>query len=354
MARILILGGTRFIGPQVVAALVHAGHAVTLFHRGKTEADLPRGVREIFGDRLHLSEFADEWKQIAPEIVVDMIPLTEREARIVLNTFKGMARRVVVISSADVYRAYGRFHGTEPGISDPIPLAEDAPLREKLYPYRGETPRSENDPHKFLDDYDKILVERTLMSYPGLSATVLRLPMVYGPGDYQHRLFEYVKRMEDRRRVILLDEGTAQWRTTRGYVENVAAAIALAAIDDRASNRIYNVCEMQDFSAADWVREIAKVTGWNGKIVVAPKNLLPAHRLAESNTEHHLVMDSARIRKELGYMEPLALEQALERTIDWERSHPPEYLDPNRFDYAAEDAALEQIERAPDRVREIA
>jgi len=51
---------------------------------------------------------------------------------------------------------------------------------------------------------------------------------VYGPGDNQHRIFEYLKRMDDGRTAILLT-GPGGWRWSRGYVENVAAAIALAA-----------------------------------------------------------------------------------------------------------------------------
>ena len=48
---------------------------------------------------------------------------------------------------------------------------------------------------------------------------------------------------------------------------------------------------------------------------------------------------SKRIRDELGYSEPVAPEEALRRTIEWERTHPPP-IDPAKFDYAAEDAAL--------------
>ncbi len=67
------------------------------------------------------------------------------------------------------------------------------------------------------------------MSDPDIEGTVLRLPFVYGPGDYQHRIFEYLKRMDDKRPAILLDQKRARWRWTWGYVKDVAAAIACAA-----------------------------------------------------------------------------------------------------------------------------
>src|SRR5262249_10284904 len=93
------------------------------------------------------------------------------------------------------------------------------------------------------NDYEKILVEQVVTGDTGLPATVLRLPMVYGPGDEQHRLAPYLKRMMDGGEVILLDEGMARWRCLRGYVEEVAAAIALAVTSPAAAGRVYNVAE---------------------------------------------------------------------------------------------------------------
>jgi len=55
-----------------------------------------------------------------------------------------------------------------------------------------------------------------------------------------------------------------------------------------------------------------------------------------------LYADSTRIRKELGYREPVALDEAIGRTIAWERGHPPGEFNPHKFNYAAEDAAAER------------
>ncbi len=49
--RVLIIGGTNFMGPLVVQSLHSQGHAVAVFHRGKTTTTLPEGVQEILGDR---------------------------------------------------------------------------------------------------------------------------------------------------------------------------------------------------------------------------------------------------------------------------------------------------------------
>jgi nucleoside-diphosphate-sugar epimerase len=333
--KVLIVGGTNFIGPYVVRRLAEAGHEVLVFHRGRTEASLPNGVGCVVGDRQNLGDFADEFRRFAPEVVLDMIPMNEVDARGLVGAFKGIARRIVAISSQDVYRAYDRVIRRDPGPPDSIPLTENAPLREKLYPYEREG----------VEDYEKILVETVVMGDPDLPGTVLRLPAVYGPGDYQHRLFEYVRRMDDGRPAIMLGEGMASWRWTHGYVQNVALGIAFAVTDERAAGRVYNVGEADPPPWAGWVREIRRAAEWDGEVVVVPENLLPKHLDWGLDTKQHWVADTIRIRRELGYRETVPRDEALRRTVEWERAHPPEKVDPTSFDYAAEDAALASLGR---------
>jgi nucleoside-diphosphate-sugar epimerase len=105
-------------------------------------------------------------------------------------------------------------------------------------------------------------VEEAVMDDPAIPGTVLRLPMVYGPGDPLHRFFPLLKRFADGRSFILLADDLAAWRGPRGYVENVAHAIALAATSDQAAGRIYNVCEEPTLSElADEDRAPAEVAG---------------------------------------------------------------------------------------------
>ncbi|MCH8949796.1 MAG: NAD-dependent dehydratase, partial [Chloroflexi bacterium] len=264
---------------------------------------------------------------------------TELEARTLVDTFRGLAGRIVVISSQDVYRAYGVFYRSEEGPVDPPPATEDSPLREKLYPYRGDG--------RGLDDYEKILVERAVTDVPGLPATVLRLPMVYGEGDYQHRLLFELQRMDDGRPAILLEERFARWRWTRGYVENIAAAIALAVTDARATGRVYNLGEPNALAYADWVRVIGRNAGWARELLLLPEDRLPKKlRPLSANYEQHLVADTGRIRVELGQREPVARDEALVRTIAWERKHRPGDVG-TLLDYAGEDAALAALRPGP-------
>jgi nucleoside-diphosphate-sugar epimerase len=329
---ILVIGGTGFIGSYVVRQLVEMGHTVTLFHRGTTQADLPTSVTHLVGARDQLPLFASVFRLHPPDVVLDMIPATERDAQIVIRTFRGIARRVVAISSMDVYRAYNVYWRREPEPLEQVPLTEDARLRQKLYPYRGT--------NASLEDYEKILVERVIMSESSLPGTVLRLPMVYGPGDQQHRWFEYLKRMDDQRPAVVLEAGRASWRGSWGYVENVAAAIALAVVHERAAGRIYNVTEPEILPMREWIARVGHVANWSGEIVVLPKEQAPSHLVRERNWNQHWFLDATRIRQELGYTERVPQKEALLQAIRWERAHAPSLIDPQLFDYAAEDRAL--------------
>src|SRR5262245_54146296 len=126
----------------------------------------------------------------------------------------------------------------------------------------------------------KFSVHTAVMNEPELPGTILRLPQVYGPGDRQRRLSDYLKRMDDGRRAILRGEAQYRWRWTRGYVENIAAAIALAVTDERATRQIYNLGEPEALTEAEWVRAIGSAAGWDGQIVAMPEGVMPAHLAA--------------------------------------------------------------------------
>jgi len=132
-------------------------------------------------------------------------------------------------------------------------------------------------------------------------------------------------------------EEQARWRWTRGYVENVSAAIALAVTNGRAADCIYNVGENPTPTEREWVGRIGAAAGWHGKILTVPSDELPAHLRQPLDWRYDLHTSTVRIRRELGYAEPVSPQEALERTLAWERSHLHEV---DRPDYAAEDAVL--------------
>jgi nucleoside-diphosphate-sugar epimerase len=323
--RILFIGGSNMTGPFAVRDLIDWGHDVWLLHRTHAQSPLLRGATQIQGDKADLPHLRGMLKSLRLDIAVHMVAFTETDARQFIEAISGIVPRAIVISSIDVYRAYGRLHRTEPGPPDPVPLSEDAPLRSKLS-IHGEA-------------YEKIAVERIAQSDPKLLCTVLRYPAVYGPGDRKYRLSGWVGRMDDRRPVILIGKGQAAWRFTHGYVENVARALALAITTPRAAGRIYNVGEQSPTPWAQWAHAVGKAAGWKGKVRVVPEEQLPAHLSERLEFRQDWVVDTSRIRHELNFEEHVPLDECLRRTIAWERTA-GSVRDPNVFNYEAEDAAI--------------
>lgn len=110
--------------------------------------------------------------------------------------------------------------------------------------------------------------------------------------------------------------------------------------DERAAGRVYNVAEEGAPTQLEWTATVARAAGWNGRVLVLPPDRTPKHLANDMNTAQDLVADTRRIRTELGYAEQVPPEVALHRTIEWERAHPPARIDPEAFDYTAEDDAI--------------
>ena len=341
--KILLIGGSGFIGSFVVRDLIAAGHDVAVYHRGRSTGQLPTGAHEIIGDRAELGWKRMDFMRVRPDVVIDCILSSGVQAKGVMDVFRGVTPRIVVLSSQDVYRAYGIMLGLEPGVLQPVPINEDSDLRSHLRPFGADHLKRMRGIFNWIDDeYEKIEVERAVADDPQLPATILRLPMVYGPGDPLHRLYPVVKRVDDKRPAILLEDGLARCGLPRGYVENVAAAIALASTSERARGRTYNIAD-PPFSELEWTRQIGAAAHWNGEVIALPREQTPEHLRQPYNLEQDWIVSGDRIRGELGFTDPVPFPEALRRTIEWERANPPSDLPAVTFDYPAEDAAIQRF-----------
>jgi len=308
---VLLLGATGFIGPRVAEALRADGREVVSVSR---RGGGPGGVAADRRDAARLLTLARERKV---RTVIDLIAYTEADTAPLWAAFDGEVERWVMASSCDVYRNYEGLHrkASPPPISGP--LTEGSPLRATRYPYRSDPPRDAGAADAWLDDYDKIPLESALLARPGLGGVVLRLPMVFGPGDRQRRFRWLLRPMLAGEAQLVVDPGWAAWRTTYGYVADVAHALATAAIHPATGGRIYNLGRADVTDHRDWVGRFAKALDWSGAVTEAPAP--SGSPIAGLDLRYPLWVDSGAFRRTYNWREPSLLEDALLRTAADER-----------------------------------
>jgi nucleoside-diphosphate-sugar epimerase len=254
--------------------------------------------------------------------VIDCLALTRSDAEGALSAIPDV-KRWIVISSADVYRAFGAVLADRE--TDPVPITEDSPLRAERYPYRGRLAGRE--------DYDKLDVEDV---YIPRDALVLRLPMVFGEHDYQRREEFILRRVRAGRKQIPF--GSGSWLTCRGYVRDIARAIRLA-VDQPDVTGVLNVCEDRTYSVRLWARMILDAAGSDAELVRVGDGGLPDDLQETRAILQHVLMSAKRARSLLGWTtsEPL---EALRTTVTWHLAHPPANAND---DFAADDRALASV-----------
>jgi nucleoside-diphosphate-sugar epimerase len=309
VAGVALLGGTGFIGRRVARRLVEGGAAVSTIQRGRTAstAAVP-GAQSITADRSDPAALRAALAEARPVVLVDMIAYTAADADRLLDALPGPLERLVVISSGDVYWTYGGFLGHPSSDPPTAPLDESAAVRTARYPYRAQAA----GPDDRWYDYEKLDVEERLRAGSPVPVTVLRLPMVYGPGDPQRRVAGALERLESSRGTLRLNPVEAAWRATRGYVDDVADAIALATLHARAVGATYNVGEAEALSEREWIAAVAGAAGWRGEVIADPGTppSLPAH------WEFPLVTSTGRIREQLGYEERVGRAEGVRRSVE--------------------------------------
>jgi len=286
--RVLIIGGTRFIGAHAARAFHERGLDVTVFHRGRTEnRELPpvQHIRDAAAE-YPVTRYPHNITSVDWELVVHMVLMGEADAQAATAAFRGRTGRFLMISSGDVYRAYGRLTRIEPGPPDPVPLSENAPLRHVLYPYKKQAEKV----GPIANYYEKILAERAIQQAGALPATILRLPKVYGQEDNGDLATVY---------------GFAEqpgWRWTHGHVANVAEAIVCAGLNAQADGRIYNVGE-------------AETPTMGERLAALPKSERKGPKPPDFDYRQDMVLNTSRIRDELGFRDILDETLAMRQLI---------------------------------------
>ncbi len=231
--------------------------------------------------------------------------------------------RWLVISSVDVYRAFGALNNDQE--TDPVPLDEESPVRAERYPYRGKMPG--------MDEYDKLDVEDV---YFPRGATVLRLPMVYGEHDYQRREEFLLRRIRAGRKRIPFGAGT--WLTCRVYVGDVGRAARLV-LEKGVRGEVMNICEDRSYSMGMWSRMILAAARSDAELVRVPDAALPEDLKFTGTMPQHIAASAHRARRLLGWTTSDAAE-TLSATVRWHLAHPPADAS---ADFADDDRALASV-----------
>jgi nucleoside-diphosphate-sugar epimerase len=235
LVRVVVLGGTVFIGRRIVERLVSRGDDVLVVHRGVAE---PAGWVEcahLHADRVGFAGVAGRVARFGPDAVVDSHALTAADVEAVLPHLP--EAQLVVLSSMDVYRAYEHFRARSEG--EAVPLTEDAALRLGRYPYRGAGIGE--------DDYDKLHVEPPYLARGG---TALRLGFCYGEHDPQRREEFVLRRVRAGRQRIPFGAGTLL--LSRLYVDDAASAVLATLGNPAAAGEVFNISERRSRTVRGW------------------------------------------------------------------------------------------------------
>jgi nucleoside-diphosphate-sugar epimerase len=205
--RILIMGGTRFIGVYLTRILLEQGHEVVLFNRGNRPA--PEGVQQIQGDRTDPNQLKEKLAQASFDAVFDNNGRELSDTQPLVEIFQDRIQHFVYVSSAGVYQK-----------SDQMPHLEGDPVDPKSR-HRG----------KFAtEDY---------LAAQQIPFTSIRPVYIYGPQNYNDLEAWFFDRiLRDRPLPI---PGNGMHLTQLGHVQDLATAMAAVLGNSTAIGKIYNV-----------------------------------------------------------------------------------------------------------------
>ena len=173
--RILILGGTGFIGPHQVQYALDRGHTVTLFNRGKTNPQLFPSVEKLTGDR---AGDLESLKGRRWDLVIDNSATDPKWVELSAALLQKAVGRYCFVSTRSVYFDTSRVPMT---IEAPVCTPENTPVEAgKPLPYC----------------LAKALSEKLVVQYFGDRALIVRPSLIVGPGDLTDRFTYWPVRID--------------------------------------------------------------------------------------------------------------------------------------------------------------
>ncbi len=314
--RILILGGTRFLGPRLATASLQRGSAVTLLHRGVTIASV-EGARTVTGDRSALDGL-DGLGSERFDVVIDFSAYASDWTRRSVDRLSGRVGHYVFISSGAVYRPAADLGWPETTPFGPMPL----------WGRYGQ---------------EKVASEQLLWdahARGSFEVTVFRLPFVLGPANFVDRESFVFSRLEGHRPILLPGGGRSINQFV--FIDDVVDAL-LAAIDrrDRSAGEAFNFAYPRGITNRSFVEECADVLGQEARIMSvdveaanATSETVDLTDLVFPFPDEHYLLDAGKITRQLDVVARTSTRQMIERFAAWwmagGRTQPHAYSRENR------------------------
>ncbi|MCP4902391.1 MAG: NAD-dependent epimerase/dehydratase family protein, partial [bacterium] len=286
--RVLVIGGTRFVGRAITEHLLREGHDVTLLNRGLTADPFATQVRRIVGDRRDPETIKRAAHRRDFDAVVDVTAYHESETQVVVDEFRDRIGHFVHVSTASVYL-----------VRDGIfpPYIED----EFAGPVRSHPKGTES---AWLYALHKRQCEQVLVdawTHHQFPYTSIRLPMVVGPNDYTRRADAYLERIVLGGAIILPGGGLNTWGFL--WVDDVGATVASNILNANAFGRAYNLAQREAVSLRQFVKRASRLLDRQSSVLGLPPAWLEATGLgcgfSPFTHDHDILLDCHAAREEL-------------------------------------------------------
>jgi nucleoside-diphosphate-sugar epimerase len=297
--KVLILGGTRFVGRYVAQRLLDGGAEVTLLNRGVTGASIAR-AKTVIGDRSTpdgLGGLGDS----RFDAVLDLSAYFSDWTRAAAERLAGRVAHYVFISSGAVYR----------------PSAE--------YPWPETTPFG---PVPMWGGYgrEKVASERLLWEAHAqgrFAVTSFRLPFILGPGNFADRESFVFGRLEASRPILLPGGGTALNQFV--YADDVARAlVATLERPGTSGGHAFNCAHANPITNRGWVELCADVLGLTAEVVAIDEEELgiEAETIDLTNIvfpypSNHVILEGTKLTRELAVEMTTGNRRMLEEYAAW-------------------------------------
>ena len=250
--KVLVIGGTLFIGRLLVEELVKGGHDVTVLHR-KPKHDFGKRVDNIMADRNDADAMKEALSTRRFEVVFDNAYDFERgtTAAQVEATVRACSDRITRYIFMSSVAAYG----------DGLNHKESDPLAPDYHP----------DPYV----RHKATTERLLFrmhSHTGLPVVTFRPPFVYGPGTNYYREQFFWDRLRAGRPVIIPGDGHRLMQFA--YVNDVVQAMIRSMDEPRAAGEAFNIGDSKPLTQVEVVEKLAKVAGVEPTVARVPRDII--------------------------------------------------------------------------------